>query len=128
MTALQLYREAVRRGLTLDTLDGETLAVIPAERCTREFADVLRQHKRELLDLLEVKAYCLPQDCVPWLHIARQVLRGEFEGADGSTVASLSIGLKATTHPLCRRALARLQADFARPGRHPTQPGSTASS
>ena len=51
----------------------------------------------------------LPADCLPWLHVARQVLAGEFEGADRSMVASLTIGLRHIPHPRCREALARLQ-------------------
>jgi hypothetical protein len=43
-----------------------------------------------------------------WLHIARQVLGGEFEGADSSTRESLLIGLRSIAHPDARQALARL--------------------
>jgi hypothetical protein len=68
----------------------------------------LRQHKRELLDLLEAKAHGLSDDCAPWLHIAKQILAGEFDGADKSTVESLTIGLRGIGHPLCRLALASL--------------------
>jgi hypothetical protein len=109
MTALDLFNEATRRGLQLEPRDGGKLAVIPADRCPPDFADKLRQHKRELLDLLEANRHALPPDCAPWLHVARQVLAGEFEGANGSTVESLSIGLRSIPHPRCREALARLQ-------------------
>ncbi len=51
----------------------------------------------------------LPADCLPWLHVARQVLAGEFDAADGSTSESLAIGLRGITHPLCRKALERLR-------------------
>jgi hypothetical protein len=54
-------------------------------------------------------ACCLPPDCLPWLHVAKQVLAGEFEGADKSTTQSLTIGLRHIPHPRCREALARLQ-------------------
>src|SRR5437773_2570952 len=100
MTALQLYREATERGLRLEPR-GDKLAVIPAQRCPPEFADALRQRKGELLSLLEAKAMTLTPDCAPWLHIARQVLVGEFEGADRSTVESLIIGLRGIPHSLC---------------------------
>ena len=60
------------------------------------------------MDLLETKSANLATDCAPWLHIARQVLAGEFVGADRSTVESLSIGLRGVPHGLCRQALARL--------------------
>jgi hypothetical protein len=109
MTALDLYREATRRGLQLEARDGGKLAVMPPDRCPPDFADVLRQHKRELLDLLEANRHALPPDCAPWLHVARQVIEGEFDGCDRSTAESLTIGLLRIPHPRCREALAWLQ-------------------
>lgn len=107
MTALELYREATRLGLNLEPRGGK-LVVIPACRCPPDFADQLRQHKCELLALLEGKTASLAPDCAPWLHVAKQVLAGEFFGADQSTVESLIIGLRGIPHPLCQRALAAL--------------------
>ena len=51
----------------------------------------------------------LPPDCLPWLHVARQVLEGEWNDANSSEVASLTIGLRGIQHPTCRRALERLR-------------------
>jgi len=51
----------------------------------------------------------LPPDCVPWLHVASQVLASEFDRCDHSTRESLTLGFRSISHPLCRRALARLQ-------------------
>ena len=104
---IQLFDRATELGLRLERR-GDMLAVIPAQLCPPEFADELRHHKRELLDLIEAKAAILPADCAPWLHIAAQVLAGEFDGADRSTVGSLSIGLRNIPHQSCKRALARL--------------------
>jgi hypothetical protein len=87
---VELCERAVRLGLRLESR-GDKLAVIPANRCPPEFADTLRQHKHEILSLLEGQAAGLAPDCAPWLHVARQVLAGEFDGADSSTVASLTI-------------------------------------
>jgi hypothetical protein len=106
MTAPELYHEAARRGLRLEPRGGK-LAVIPGDRVPPDFADVLRQHKGELLNWLEARAAGLAPDCAAWLHIAKQILAGEFDGADSSTVASLKIGLHSIPHPLCVRALAR---------------------
>lgn len=50
----------------------------------------------------------LAPDQAAWLPTARQVLAGEFDGADLSTIESLTIGLRNIQHPLCREALARL--------------------
>lgn len=75
----------------------------------------LRAQKRAIMDLLEAEATHLTPDCAPWLHIARQVLSGEFEGADRSTLESLWIGVRHIRHPFCQQAAARLQAMY--PGR-----------
>jgi hypothetical protein len=107
MTVNALWNRATALGLRLEPR-GDTLAVIPAKRCPPDFADVLRQHKREILDLLEARAYGLLPDCAPWLHVAKQVLAGEFDGADKSTVESLTIGLRSIQHQDCRKALAHL--------------------
>ncbi|MGD0410443.1 MAG: hypothetical protein ABSC18_01970 [Verrucomicrobiota bacterium] len=110
MTAKQLYVEATKRGLRLEPR-GDKLGVIPANRCPPDFAAELRQHKAELMALLQAKAANLPTDCAAWLHIARQVLQREFDGADRSMRESLTIGLRATNHPSCQQALERLSAN-----------------
>ncbi len=113
MNALELYHEAARRGLRLEPR-GDKLAVIPGDRVPPEFADTLRQHKQEILSLLEGQAAGLAPDCAPWLHVAKQILAGEFDGADSSTVASLKIGLRSIQHQTCQQALARLTSGEGR--------------
>jgi hypothetical protein len=107
VNATELYQEAIKLGLRLEPR-GDKLAVMPGDRVPPVFAALLRQHKGELLDMLEVKSGNLTKDCAAWLTVARQILAGEFEGADSSTVASVSIGLRSILHPLCQRALERL--------------------
>ena len=107
-TTVELCQHAVRLGLRLESR-GDKLAVIPAKRCPPEFADTLRQHKREILSLLEDQAAGLTPDCAAWLPVARQILAGEFVGADSSTIASLNIGLRSIPHPLCQRAMELLK-------------------
>jgi hypothetical protein len=46
-----------------------------------------------------------------WLHVAQQILAGEFQGADASTCESLWIGLRSIGHPSCRSALQRLAGE-----------------
>jgi hypothetical protein len=107
--SIELYQRAVRLGLRLEPR-GDKLAVIPAKRCPPDFAAELRQHKGELLDFLEGQAAGLAQDCTPWLHVARQVVEGEFDAVlDDSVRGSLEIGLRSIPHPLCQRALAQLK-------------------
>ena len=113
MTAHEIYLEAIRRGLRLEPA-GDKLAVIPAKQCPPDFADVLRQHKGELLNWLEARTAGLAPDCAPWLHVARQILAGEFDGCDNSTRESLTIGLRHIHHPLCKQALSRLYRAVAR--------------
>lgn len=122
MTAKELYHEAIMLGLRL-LPDGDALLVIPAKACPPEFANVLRQHKPQLLAFLESKRCNLPPDCAPWLHIAKQVMAGEFDRADSSMVGSLTIGLRAIGHPLCRAAIERLPDNPEKPGaRRPDNP------
>jgi hypothetical protein len=85
MTAQELHREATKSGLRLEPA-GDKLAVIPASRCPPEVAEVLRKHKGELLVMLS------------WIHVARQVTGGEFEGADRSTAQILTTGLSSLAH------------------------------
>lgn len=107
-TTGELLNEAARLGLKLEA-KGDRLSVVPARSCTPDFADVLRRHKRTLLDWFENQRANLSPDCLPWLHIARQVLAGEFDGSDSSTIESLVIGLRNIPHQSCRRALERLR-------------------
>lgn len=114
MTAQELYLEAIKRGLRLEPR-GDRLAVIPANRVPSDFADVLRRHKGELLDWLETKSAKLTPDCAPWLHVATQILAGEFDGADKSTLGCLTIGLRSIAHSRCQQALARLRSQQPKP-------------
>jgi len=107
--SVELCQRAVRLGLRLEPR-GDMLAVIPAKRCPPEFADTLRQHKREILSLLEGQAAGLAPDYAPWLHVAKQVLAGEFDDLmDNSVFGALEIGLRSNPHPLCKQALVRLR-------------------
>jgi len=109
MTAQEIFDQATNRGLQLKQR-GNNLAVSPPDRLTTDFADVLREHKTELLDLLKARGVHLTDDCVPWLHVARQVIEGEFDAVmDNSVRGSLVIGLRSVPHPVCQRALARLK-------------------
>lgn len=65
---VQLFDRAAELGLRLERR-GDKLAVIPKGKCPPDFADVLREHKRELLDWLS-RAPCpgwqaAPPDSLP---------------------------------------------------------------
>lgn len=112
MKPAAIYNQAVALGLSLKG-DGDDLLVfgkrdyaLPAELVAE-----LHQHKGELLDLLQAKPSDLTPDCAAWLPVARQILAGEFDGADRSTRESLIIGLRGIpdSSGLCRRALDRVR-------------------
>ena len=132
---LELFRRAHELGLRLEPA-GDRLNVFGGY-CPPDFAEELRQHKAELLAWLNggsdywrdrpTPELHLPDDFhrtfpatrrapvrrndtrTAWIHVARQVLAGEFIGADASTRQSLIIGLRGTEHPLCLEALSRLE-------------------
>lgn len=77
-----------------------------------EFDDVVATFpKAERRPLRQVQPDPAPRKTAEeavWLHIARQILAGEFYGCDRSTHESLTIGLRSIRHPDCQRALERL--------------------
>ena len=106
--ALDIYRQATRLGLRLEPR-GDKLVVIPASRCTPELLNEIREHKAELLAMAKDRRESrLPDDCLPWINIARQIMDGEFHGSDGTTIESLTIGVRSIDHPLCKRAMEML--------------------
>lgn len=108
--AQTIVDRACRLGLRLQ-LEGDRIAIFPARQCPPDLLTEVRQHKPAVVALLEARSANLPPDCAPWLHVARQVLAGEFDGADRSTVESLVIGLRSAIYPLCHRALERLRVE-----------------
>jgi hypothetical protein len=113
-TVKDLCNRAAALGLRLEPR-GDRLAVIPGGHCPLDLADALRRHKDEVLALLQAKAANLPPDCAPWFHVAKQVLTGEFDGADKSTIEALTIGLRGIPIPLCQQALSRLSRNPQKP-------------
>ena len=114
MTVHELYLEATKRGLRLEPV-GDRLAVIPAKLCPPDFAEALRRHKGQLMNWLEARAAGLAPDSAAWLHVAKQVLAGEFDGCDGSTRESLIIGLRSVSQPLCQKAVEKLAPKVKHP-------------
>jgi hypothetical protein len=109
MTADSLLSETKRCGVKLSRR-GDKLVVAPADKCPPELIAMLREHKPEILTLLEAQASGLAPDCAPWLHVARQILAGEFDGCDSSTREALMIRLRSIGHSQVREALEKLEA------------------
>jgi hypothetical protein len=106
-TPIEILLAVKKEGGRLEPAGDKLRVLLPADSAP-ELRDAIREHKGELLGLLDARAANLPPDCAPWLYIARQVLEGEFDGADRSMTESLTIGLRSVNHPDCRRAVERL--------------------
>jgi hypothetical protein len=106
--AASILGRCCRLGLKL-WAEGDRIGIAPRGRIPPDLREQIRAAKPELLPVLR-EGVGLPSDCVPWLHVALQILAGEFDGCDSSTCESLTIGLRSIAHPLCREALERLRA------------------
>ena len=106
--ATEIYLEATRRGLRL-IARGDKLEVTPKSRLSSEFAAVLREHKAQLIALLEIPDRDLEHYYADGLHMAEQILAGEFDGADSSTTENLFVRLRDFADPQCQLAVARLK-------------------
>ncbi len=69
----------------------------------RDFLAVVRERRVELRAFLESRA--------PWLHVAKQILLGEFDGANHSTRVRLVRSLRDIPHPQARSAIIRLESE-----------------
>jgi hypothetical protein len=104
-----LVEEAPKWGIALSR-NKDKLIIHNVSKCPPDFKEQLKEHKPEILDLLKAQREGLLRDCAPWLHIAKQVLDGEWDAGDSSTRESLIIGLRGINHQSCRLAWSRLQA------------------
>ncbi len=98
-----------RLGLTV-WAEGDRIGIAPKGSIPPGLLDEIRAAKPGLLPLLREGAHHqLTPDRLPWLHVARQILAGEFDGCDRSMRESLNIGLRGIPHPACRAALAKIK-------------------
>lgn len=104
-----IIREVWNYGARLEVA-GDRLAIYGADRLPPALVEQLRKSKRELLAYLEARKSGLAPDEVPWVHVARQVLAGEFDTGSRSLLESLLIGLRGIQHPDCQRARLKLEA------------------
>jgi hypothetical protein len=116
VTAPELYAEASKRGLRLEP-SGDKLAVIPKGKCPPEFAQLLRQHKAELLAWLS-NVSCLgwgavPPDDLPLGPVAPHPPREDLE----RVIAYLYRQTGNQPCPLCAWLVRRENAYYEGPGR-----------
>jgi hypothetical protein len=57
-TAIEVFQQAAELGLRLDVEAPDTLTLQPANRCTVDFANTLREYKPQLLTLLRLP-FCM---------------------------------------------------------------------
>jgi hypothetical protein len=105
-----ILTRAQRLGLQIN-VEGNRIAIFPKRCCPKDLLADFKEHKGAIIELLEqAQTSGLAPDCTPWLHVARQILAGEFDAPmDNSVRGSLEIGLRSIIHPVCQRALARLK-------------------
>lgn len=92
-------------GLTL-SVEGDRIAIEPARLCPPDFIATMREKKPAIISLLEARTANLSPDCRPWVHVARHVILGEWNGATKSEWESVEIGLRGIDHPQCKHAVA----------------------
>ncbi len=100
MTATKsILLEAMRRQIRLTPGTGENFRYEFVKQPDAEFLEILRVNKSELLKLLRSKR-----------HLAKQVLAGEFTGADEKTFHHVHTELSENVFdPVCRAAIEYLK-------------------
>jgi len=91
-TTQRLIQDCAKRGVTLEP-HGNMLLVTPEESVTPELVEQLRQHKSEILTILESKRRMAAQNLV------KQILCGEWTGCNeqmGNRLSSQLLKLKKT--------------------------------
>ena len=93
----EIFFAASRLGVNIRLVGGSFLEICPPDRVTLDFLALVREHKAELLAWLTARA--------ARRHVIRQVLQGDFDGADTPTVNRVAAELQALT-PCAARNLA----------------------
>ena len=94
----KLYNLASELGLRLGIRAG-ALVIVPVAKCPVALREALDEYAPEVL------AY-LVRERLPVVHLARQILDGEFDDADRSTLEALRATLLPFEHdPFCQSAL-----------------------
>ena len=97
-----LFSQARDLGLEF-RLREHRLVIAPGWRCPPAFIAKVREHRNEIVQqLLEER------DRSAVVHLARQIVEGEFQGADANTCNVIAEALRRSTNPLCSAAMRKL--------------------
>ena len=102
--AAHLIHECRRRGAILRR-DGYALEIERPSYLPAGLIEELKARKPDILALLDSEAGATPPNETPLVHLATQVVSGEFVGASPAMLESVAVSLRASRHPLCARAL-----------------------
>ncbi|MCW5553055.1 MAG: hypothetical protein KIS67_12960 [Verrucomicrobiae bacterium] len=100
-TCESLYNLTRTQGLFLSYWSPSAFVVYPAENLNPALEQILRAHQSELVPWLRAQAG-------PWLHLCKQIVLGEFDGATPERIEILARCLANDPHPLRQAALQRL--------------------
>ena len=114
MTPSHLIHECRRRGAILRR-DGYALEIQRPSLLTPALIEQVKVHKPAVLAILDAEAGVRSPDESPLIHLAQQVVSGEFVGASAVLTESITITLRASRHPQCVRALIVLAGQTVRP-------------
>jgi hypothetical protein len=102
-TPQEIFLEASRLGLGIELAGDGFLDVFPADRVTPDFLVAVRRHKLEIISVLEARRRA------SFVHLARQVIQGEFDGCErGVRIALMNDLNRYNKHRLCLRAFSML--------------------
>jgi hypothetical protein len=107
MTPRQIFNEAKRRGIHLEPDAPDKLAYWPPDKLDPEFRAVLLANKSILIPWLKKRF-------APQLHLAKEILQGEFSGATREEIFDLFRAMQHSRHPIVEKAREKLRADYYR--------------
>ena len=107
-TPAEIIRAVTGYGCRLAVRSGQLL-MSRQRQLPPELLAAVRQNRQAISNAIEAEAAGLTPDCGPWLHIAKQIVLGEFDGGDRATLKSLWYGVRGIGHPACLAARARLE-------------------
>jgi hypothetical protein len=111
LDALRALNQVRALGISV-LIKGDKLSLNPRSLVTPEVLAEMKAHKPDILSIIISETYPLRDDEKPWVEVAVQVLKGEFEEPielhGASLIKSLLIGVRHINHPRCHEAKSKL--------------------